>query len=88
MENVRLRAESESAAGRQRQTHATPSHRAVASGIAATICAARRAFVAIALNEAVDELITLGLLSRVPGQTEATFSNSLIEAWWRVLKHQ
>jgi len=38
-------------------------------------------------NGAVDELITSGLLSRVPAQTEVTFSNSLIESWWRVLKH-
>ncbi len=29
-----------------------------------------------------------GLLSRVLAQTEVTFSNSLIESWWRVLNHQ
>ncbi len=28
------------------------------------------------------------LLSRVLAQTEVTFSNSLIESWWRMLKHQ
>lgn len=39
-------------------------------------------------NGAVDELITSCLLSRVLAQTEITFSNSLIESWWRVLKHQ
>jgi putative transposase len=39
-------------------------------------------------NGAVDELITSGLLSRVLAQTEITFSNSMIESWWRVLKHQ
>lgn len=39
-------------------------------------------------NGAVDELITSGLLSRVLAQTEITSSNSLIESWWRVLKHQ
>ena len=39
-------------------------------------------------NGAVDELITSGLLRRVLAQTEVTFSNSLIESWWRVLKHQ
>ena len=39
-------------------------------------------------NGAVDELIELGLLSRVLAQTEIHFSNSLIESWWRVLKHQ
>ena len=39
-------------------------------------------------NGAVDELIASGLLSRVLAQTEITFSNSMIESWWRVLKHQ
>ena len=28
------------------------------------------------------------MLKRVLAQTEITFSNSLIESWWRVLKHQ
>lgn len=39
-------------------------------------------------NAAVDELINSGLLKRVLAQTEMTFSNSMIESWWRVLKHQ
>jgi putative transposase len=39
-------------------------------------------------NGAVDELIRSGVLSRVLAQTEIAFSNSLIESWWRVLKHQ
>ena len=39
-------------------------------------------------NEAVDKLIGSGLLTRVLAQTEITFSNSLIESWWRMLKHQ
>jgi transposase InsO family protein len=39
-------------------------------------------------NSAVDELVETGLLKRVLAQTEITFSNSLIESWWRVLKHQ
>ena len=39
-------------------------------------------------NGAVDELVESGLLNRVLAQTEITFSNSLIESWWRVLKHQ
>ncbi len=39
-------------------------------------------------NSAVDALIESGLLKRVLAQTEITFSNSLIESWWRVLKHQ
>ena len=40
------------------------------------------------VNGAVDELVDSGLLKRVLAQTEITFSNSLIESWWRVLKHQ
>ena len=39
-------------------------------------------------NGAVNELINAGLLHRVLAQTEITFSNSMIESWWRVLKHQ
>jgi transposase InsO family protein len=39
-------------------------------------------------NKAVDELVNAGLLKRVLAQTDMTFSNSLIESWWRVLKHQ
>jgi transposase InsO family protein len=40
------------------------------------------------VNDAIDELIDSGLLKRVLAQTEIAFSNSLIESWWRVLKHQ
>ncbi|MDP6723485.1 MAG: hypothetical protein QGF59_32775 [Pirellulaceae bacterium] len=39
-------------------------------------------------NSAVDEVVASGILKRVLAQTEIDFSNSLIEAWWRVLKHQ
>jgi putative transposase len=39
-------------------------------------------------NGAVDELINSGLLNRVLARTEITFSNSMIESWWHVLKHQ
>jgi transposase InsO family protein len=39
-------------------------------------------------NSAVDQLVEAGLLKRVLAQTEISFSNSLIESWWRVLKHQ
>ena len=35
----------------------------------------------------MDALIESGLLRRVLAQTEIHFSNSLIEAWWRSLKH-
>jgi transposase InsO family protein len=40
------------------------------------------------VNGAVDELIQSGLLRRVLAMAEINFSNSLIEAWWRCLKHQ
>jgi transposase InsO family protein len=40
------------------------------------------------INGAVNELVDSGLLNRVLVQTEITFSNSMIESWWRVLKHQ
>ena len=40
------------------------------------------------VNTQVDELITSGILRRVLAQTELQFSNSMIEAWWRSLKHQ
>jgi hypothetical protein len=39
------------------------------------------------VNGQVDELITTGVLRRVLAFTELKFSNSMIEAWWRVLKH-
>jgi transposase InsO family protein len=39
-------------------------------------------------NAAVDKVVESGLLKRVLAQTEIHFSNSLIESWWRVLKHQ
>ena len=39
-------------------------------------------------NAAVDELESSGVLKRVLAQTDIQFSNSMIEAWWRVLKHQ
>jgi transposase InsO family protein len=39
-------------------------------------------------NGAVDELIDSGLLKRIVAMTEISFSNSLIESWWRALKHQ
>ena len=39
-------------------------------------------------NAAVDEVVNSGILKRVLAQTEIRSSNSLIESWWRVLKHQ
>jgi transposase InsO family protein len=39
------------------------------------------------VNAGVDALVESGLLRRVLAQTEVRFSNSMIEAWWRSLKH-
>ena len=39
-------------------------------------------------NTGVDELIESGLLRRLLALTEISFSNSMIESWWRALKHQ
>ena len=39
------------------------------------------------VNKYVDKLVDSGLLKRVLAQTEIRFSNSMIEAWWRSLKH-
>jgi transposase InsO family protein len=40
------------------------------------------------INAQVDELIDTGVLRRLLAFTELKFSNSMIEAWWRCLKHQ
>jgi transposase InsO family protein len=40
------------------------------------------------VNADVDALIASGVLCRVLAFTELKFSNSMIEAWWRSLKHQ
>jgi transposase InsO family protein len=39
-------------------------------------------------NSAVDKLVDSGLLKRLLAMTDISFSNSLIESWWRALKHQ
>ncbi len=39
-------------------------------------------------NSTVDKLVGSGLLRRLLAQTDISYSNSLIEAWWRSLKHQ
>jgi putative transposase len=39
-------------------------------------------------NAQVDELIGTGVLRRMLAFTALKFSNSMIEAWWRSLKHQ
>jgi hypothetical protein len=40
------------------------------------------------VNAQVDALIHAGALRRLLAFTELKFSNSMIEAWWRSLKHQ
>jgi hypothetical protein len=40
------------------------------------------------VNTQVDDLITTGVLRRGLAFTELKFSSSMIEAWWRSLKHQ
>jgi transposase InsO family protein len=40
------------------------------------------------VNAQVDALIQSGVLRRLLAFTELKFSNSMIEAWWRSLKHQ
>ena len=40
------------------------------------------------VNGAVDELIHSGALRRLLALTDLRFSNSMIEAWWKSLKHQ
>jgi Integrase core domain len=40
------------------------------------------------VNAQVDALIESGVLRRLLAFTELKFSNSMIEAWWRSLKHQ
>ncbi|MCA9118796.1 MAG: DDE-type integrase/transposase/recombinase [Planctomycetaceae bacterium] len=39
-------------------------------------------------NNAVNKLVDSGILKRILAQTEIRHSNSLIESWWRVIKHQ
>jgi transposase InsO family protein len=40
------------------------------------------------VNAQVDALIEMGVLRRLLAFTELKFSNSMIEAWWRSLRHQ
>ena len=39
-------------------------------------------------NSAVDKLIASGILSRLLAMTDIVFSNSMIESWFRSIKHQ
>ncbi len=40
------------------------------------------------VNGEVDKLVESGVIRRVLAQVEVIYSNSMIEAWWRSLKHQ
>jgi putative transposase len=40
------------------------------------------------LNSKVNELVSAGTIKRVLAQVDIAQSNSMIEAWWRQLKHQ
>jgi hypothetical protein len=75
----------------------------IANTIAVLVEAARKAIVADGeadppmlvvdggvenFNSGIDELIEKGLLRRVLALTELRFSNSMIEAFWRSMKHQ
>jgi putative transposase len=39
-------------------------------------------------NSTVEQLVNADKIKRVLAQTEIQFSNSMIESWWRILKHQ
>ena len=40
------------------------------------------------VNASVNALTESGIITRVLAQVEVTYSNSLIESWWRAIKHQ
>ncbi len=39
-------------------------------------------------NSAVTALVESGTIKRILAQVDVVFSNSMIEAWWRMIKHQ
>jgi len=39
------------------------------------------------LNANVDALVASGTIQRILAQVDVVFSNSMIESWWRMLKH-
>lgn len=39
------------------------------------------------LNTQVDALVASGTIQRIIAQVDVVFSNSMIESWWRMLKH-
>ena len=40
------------------------------------------------INSSVNELMESGIIQRVLAQVDVTYSNSMIESWWRAIKHQ
>ena len=40
------------------------------------------------INASVNQLIESGIIQRVLAQVDVTYSNSMIESWWRAIKHQ
>ncbi len=40
------------------------------------------------INASVNELVESGIINRILAQVDVTYSNSMIESWWRALKHQ
>ena len=81
-----LLTESVQTAGWKRQTLAAACHPVLSPGPALAIVVAGHTVENF--NSAVDGVVESGLLTRVPSQTDITFSNSLIESWWRAIKHQ
>jgi hypothetical protein len=39
------------------------------------------------LNTQVDAFVASGTIQRIIAQVDVVFSNSMIESWWRMLKH-
>ena len=40
------------------------------------------------INASVNQLVESGIIQRVLAQVDVTYSNSMIESWWRAIKHQ
>ena len=40
------------------------------------------------INASVDEPVESGIIKRVLAPIDVTYSNSMIESWWRAIKHQ
>jgi transposase InsO family protein len=40
------------------------------------------------INASVNELVESGIIKRVLAQVDVTYSNSMIESWWRSIKHR